>query len=129
MEKARQGALQEAIRRTQQLRSSSQPRWQRVRERLRQEGIAPEEVVVADHYEADDRLDFELLVLKDGRSIGVDLDYLRDEDGRQTSGPEDAWISAWNVRPEGQHLPGLAQEIELGLRLLGEGGIGDADGT
>jgi hypothetical protein len=118
--KSAEAALGEAVRRTRELRTSEEPRWERVRDRLASEGVSPDDVVIAEFFNDDWNLDFCLLVVRDGRAFGVDLDYHRDKAGNPIEKPEEAFISSWKSYPEGQHLPVYAKEIELGLQLLRE---------
>ena len=128
--KARERKRRDALARTQDLRTSEEPRWRRLRERLRSEGIDPRDVVVATMYNDDSDLDFALLVVRDGRAFGVDLDYRRDEAGQDVAGPEDAWISSWEESDETTRARrGHVREIEIGLELLEEERTNAPDGT
>lgn len=79
---------------TQDLRRSMEPRWQRLRGRLEEAGIALEDAVVATRTTEDVRMESGLVVARDGRVFVFEFDFLRDEEGRELT-YEDARVSTW----------------------------------
>lgn len=79
---------------TQVLRHSMEPRWQRLRGRLEDAGIALEDAAIATRNTEDHGLEFGLVVARDGRAFAFEFDFLRDEEGRDLT-YEDARVSRW----------------------------------
>lgn len=98
------------------LRSSTQPRWQRLRQRLEEEGIDPEDAAIPDRHTEDTALEFGIVVAKDGRAFSFEFDFLRDEKGLELE-YEDARVTAWEELNE--HRRQIYQrEVALGQQVL-----------
>lgn len=85
---------------TENMRHSPARRWQRIRQRLNENGVAPQDAVLVDLHPEDVRLDFGLIQTRDGRAFSFELDFLKDQTGREISSAEDAWISSWEELDE-----------------------------
>lgn len=115
-EAQRQLDLAAARHHTSDLRLSTQPRWERVRTRLAQAGIAPEDAAIARKNTEDSALEFVVLVARDGRGFSFEFDWLRDEEGRGLS-YEDARVSEWEELDKAARET-YAPELEVGREVL-----------
>lgn len=84
---------------TADLRQSAEPRWERLRARLEQARIRVEDAAIASKNTEDVRLEFGLLVTRDGRSFSFEFDFLRDEQGHELT-YEDARVTSWEELDE-----------------------------
>jgi hypothetical protein len=115
---------------TSQLRSSGEPRWQRLRERLQQEGIPPEGAAIGTLFPDDPSMEFGIVASRDGRTFSFDFDFLRDPDGNPVAGRLDAWVVNFEPLDKEQREFTYTRAIEAGNWFLnGEGsGLGEHSG-
>ena len=101
---------------TDELRHSYQPRWERLRRRLEQAGIRPEDAAIVTRNTEDTALEFGILIVRDGRAFGFEFDFLRDEDGRRIP-YEDARVSAWEELDQGRRDL-YEPDLQIGREVL-----------
>lgn len=118
MREARQHSLNLVVasQDTDDLRKSEQPRWQRLRRRLEQEGIAVEDAAVADRGTEDHALESGLVITRDDRAFSFEFDFLRDEDGQGIE-YEDARVTGWNELDEKRRNI-YARRLRAGREIL-----------
>lgn len=90
----------EATECTRLLRSSLEPRWGRLRARLAAEGIEPRDAAVGTLFQDDVRMEFGILLSRNGRAFQFTFDFLRDPEGNEIRSPADAWIQLWKELSE-----------------------------
>lgn len=108
--------LNAAIQDTRDLRGNEQPRWQRLRQHLAEEGIAVEDAVVAERGTADTALESGIVLARDGRAFYFEFDFLRDEEGKSIE-YEDARVSEWEELDDRRRNI-FARELETGREVL-----------
>lgn len=85
------------------LRSSSEPRWVRLRQRLEEEGVDPNDAAIGALFPDDVGLEFGVVCDVGGRCFAFDFDFLRDPQGDPIVSRADAFLRSW--RPlEGRDL-------------------------
>ena len=102
---------------TGRLRESAAPRWSRLRDRLRSAGIPLEEAAVTDLHPEDSRMEYALIVSREGRVFGFYFDYGRDPEGNPIHNYDDAWVSNWRELDQSQRKL-YSAAIEVGVALL-----------
>jgi hypothetical protein len=101
---------------TDQLHNSQEPRWKRLRERLSQEGIAPEDGAICDLHDEDVSREFGLIVTRQDRAFWFYFDFRRDESGRETA-LEDARVIEWREL-DNARKDRYEKELEAGKAVL-----------
>ena len=92
----RQSQRDDAARYTPLLRDSQEPRWRRLRERLKQEEMAEGDVAVGMLFPDDVKLFFVIVAARDGRAFRFDFYWgNRGDEGQADRSPEDAEIRNW----------------------------------
>ena len=77
---------------TPKLRTSNEPRWERLRTRLAEVGVAPTDAAVGSLFPDDVNLEFGILATRDGRAFSFEFDFLRDESGNAIPSPAEARV-------------------------------------
>lgn len=96
----REGDLERAMTQTEVLRADQRPQWCEVRQRLIDEGLAPEDAVLAWWNTEGQNLMGGIMGTRDGRVFDFLVTYGYDRDGRQIA--EDVgWLNSWKeITPE-----------------------------
>lgn len=87
--------ISEPVKKTLELRFNEQPRWERLRQCLTKEGVAPADAVVCRMHDEDVQLEFGIIATPDDRAFSFELDFLREAEGRDVPSYEEAWVSEW----------------------------------
>lgn len=83
-----------AAKHTPLLRISDEPRWDRVRAQLHQEGIRPTDAAIGALFPDDPRVEFCLVVARDDRCFSFEFVFRSDGDGDPVS-PAEATVESW----------------------------------
>jgi hypothetical protein len=97
------------------MRSDEGPVWTRLRELLRERGVQPSEVVLADLFPADTDMEFGVVLTSDGRDYEFDLVHGRGDLREQAAS---AVIADWRDGTEWWRDTPHRAEIEAAFRLL-----------
>lgn len=85
---------------TRKLRFDEKPQWERLRQCLAKEGIAPADAVVCRKHDEDVKVEFGIIATRDDRAFTFELDFHRYPDGRDVPSYDDAWVSDWEELDE-----------------------------
>lgn len=115
--KRREYAVLQARGKTRELRYSDLPRWQRLRSCLDQEGVDPSDAVVCRMHDEDVKLEFGIVVVRDGRAFSFEVNWHKDAAGRDVPSYEDAWVSEWEEMDDRRRAL-YARDLEVGRFVL-----------
>ena len=115
MQVADTGADSVAARSTELLRTGSERTWVRLRELLREKGLNPSDVVLADMFPDDPGMEFGIVVAPEGRVY--EFDFIHGNGDLLTSAAT-ATLWNWRDRSEDWHEGHARRAVEAGLRLL-----------
>jgi hypothetical protein len=97
------------------LRTGSEPSWVRWRELLREKGLDPTAIILADMYPDDPGMEFGIVVVPEGRVYEFDFIYGKG-DLRTSAATSTIWN--WRDRSHDWREGGHQKAVEAGFRLL-----------
>lgn len=109
-----------AARYTPMLRGSEEPRWERLRRKLEEVGVTATDAAIGTLFPDDVRLEFGVVVARDGRCFSFDFDFRRDAEGKPNPPPADATIGSWEQLGSHETTSTYARAVGAARELLGQ---------